>query len=277
MKEIRIAVCLFGQVRTGLYCAEYIKRLYNLSNVTINGCIHPVKIDFFCSVKNYNTNGHVSGKVFGEESTVLVPQSDIDELLNTYNPILSNVIDYKLDLKYYKRWVYLPMITGLIDSINLKSRYELDHQFVYDYCFCQRYDCLVHPIDIIKRIILQIEPGLAIVQYYNINNNEDSHVSMGDFWWGSDSLSIDLMAASLGRIQYINEKNKEHNFWYIGLGPNVCLYKALSENDIMIKTPNFGIDVVLVRPEADLSIPVIESFLLHREFYTSNHPGLPKK
>jgi len=25
MKEIRIAVCLFGQLRTGLYCAEYIK------------------------------------------------------------------------------------------------------------------------------------------------------------------------------------------------------------------------------------------------------------
>jgi len=127
-----------------------------------------------------------------------------------------------------------------------------------------------------KKVISRIDPGSVVAQYVHINASEDGHVCMGDFWWAGDSLSIDLMAASLGRIQFINEKRHPPEFWYSGLGPNVCLYKCLLENDVMVRTPNFGFDIVPVRPESDLTIPVLDSFLIHREFYAKNHPGLPK-
>ena len=42
-----VAVCMYGQYRTGDACKEYIKKFYDMPGVNV---------DFFCSLKEYETS-----------------------------------------------------------------------------------------------------------------------------------------------------------------------------------------------------------------------------
>lgn len=292
MKELKVAVCLFGQPRTGLYCAPYIKESYNLDGhevelTTLNKGVAEkelvkISVEYFCSTKDYNTNGMVVGKTYGEMSPA--DPTEIDTLVSMYNPVKSKVISYDKEPKFDKNLTHnilgwdwpKSFLHGIVSAINLKKEYELDCGWRYDLCFCQRFDAITSPVSpagiLIKNV--PIRKGVVYSHWITRFAEEDNSLGIGDFWFGGDSLSMDLMASSLTR--YLSNSTKvssDINESYVGVGPNVLLYNAFIENNVYVDHFPGGVSATPVRPESDLTTPVMESYHSHLNFFTKNHPA----
>lgn len=287
---IRIAVCLFGQLRTGIYCAPYIKHSYALPESMHVGGHRPaelqdVHVDFFCFTKDYQTSGQVSGTEYGSVEEERIPKEKIDALREAYQPKAFGLssrsqLRYVRDARPYK-WGALPcrwpmfIFSGLLSSINLKREYEVTYNFAYDMCFCQRFDAVTSPAQLAEKVLRQygLRHNTVYSTFVSPFTEEDGLLGIGDFWFGGDNWSIDLMAAGLSR--YVFDMHKIHadaNENSAGLGPNVTLYSLLTENSTSVV--DLQAAACPVRPQSDLSLPVLDSFRPHHQFFINNHPGI---
>lgn len=128
-KKIRVAVCMYGQWRTGDKCKEYIKNFYNIDDVDV---------DFFCSVKNYDLYTTTKEDL----GTDVLNDTELEYTIKyAYSPKKFNLIRFQDDINVGA----VPQVTGLVDSINLKRLYELEQGIKYDITVIQRYDAFMSP------------------------------------------------------------------------------------------------------------------------------------
>lgn len=292
MKELRIAVCLFGQLRTGLYCAPAIKAAYDLidgkeMSIMINRKYYQqctVKVDYFCWTKDYNSNGMVKDKQFGAETGKLT-EAEINEVFAIYNPIKTGItrqVDEPKDpmeIDSAIKWLNpKPLLLSIVSAINLKKEYELECGLPYDFCFCQRFDALTTPFSPVEKILFDhgVRDNLIYSHWITTFPQEDSAWGVGDFWFGGDSFAMDLMSASLS--QHVIDSDRSHseiNESQLGYGPNVMIYNAVHRNNIWaIEFPR-GLEAAPVRPEADLTLNVLDSNTanIQHDFFVKHHPA----
>jgi len=154
-----IAICMYGQYRTGDACLEYIKRFYECDNVNI---------DFFCSLKPYETT--YTRQVYNDKNNrELLDQDQLTdkqvsyqhEQINKYfNPKKFKVYskEYEDELKDIQRSIiHSKVLAGWTDSVMLKQQYEVENDITYDLVIMQRYDVIVWPNVAFKMLLDKVQ------------------------------------------------------------------------------------------------------------------------
>jgi len=290
MKQINIAVCLFGQIRTGVYCAPAIKAAYDyvdgkIININYNGRVQEciVNVDYFFWSKEGQTVGQFIGKTY-EQQVGTVDLSELEKLTEIFNPKLSGStkLEDEPQLKNSNsliQWNFgRPLLLGIVSAINLKQQHELSTGIRYDLCICQRFDIVTVPFTPIEKIIKEygIVNEVVFVAWFVKFWEEDGAWGTGDFWFGGDSYSIDMMSANLSQYLIDSDRsdtdmNESQQF----IGPNVMLFNAIKRTNSIMKQLT-GLEAGPVRPEADLTLNVMDpkTAKKHINFYVKNHPGL---
>ena len=147
----RIAVCFYGQYRTGDYLMPYFKEFYSSE-------IYPeVQFDFFCSTKATRSypnspneqlnNTHLEENIHSAEELTHKLENCI------LNPVAVNVMSQEYDEETVGENGWSKLFHGMADSLRMKAIYEVENDFEYDLVFIARYDILIHPVNMITNII----------------------------------------------------------------------------------------------------------------------------
>ena len=291
-KKIKIAVCLYGQPRTALYCAPWIKQWFNVpSGIQVNQykknfdmipefvskepC--DVEVDYFLHIKDYNIYINTIGDPEWDGSTngvKFVSQEFINELVAVYNPKKYEVLTCEEEKNMTSTGVrngYSAMFYSLTSAMRLKREYEIETGQIYDYCFTHRYDGIMGPsIDGFKMRLEGIGfPPMSVLTLGEMYRWKWENWRLGpnDVFLGGDNLAMEMLLADTSRI-YASD-----NFMMcnddIG-GPNVVLGKSFGNSNIR-QDSEPHLHCAIVRHSADLNIPVLESWAYHQNFWLTNH------
>ena len=290
-KKKKIAVCLYGQPRTALYCAPWIKEWFNVPpGIAINTYkqnfdMHPefvskdqceVEVDYFLHIKDYNIYINTIGDAGdnpNDSPVQKVSQEYINELINLYQPKKHQVLAYEeeYDLSHGNRNGYSPLFYSITSAMRLKKEYEVETGTIYDYCFTHRYDGIVGPgIDTFKNRLAG--PGfppmsvLALGDFFRWKW-EFWRLGPSDVFLGGDNLAMELLLADTSRIYTSDDVficNDD-----IG-GPNLVLGRSFGNSSIKLETDH-NLHCAIVRHSADLTRPVFESWSYHQNFWLTNH------
>lgn len=290
-KKKKIAVCLYGQPRTALYCAPWIKQWFNIPPgtqintykqnidmfpefVSKDAC--EVEVDYFLHIKDYNiyinTIGD-SGDNPNNSPVQRVGNEYIDELINIYQPKKHQVLsfDEEYNLIHGLRNGYSALFYSMTSAMRLKKEYEIETGTIYDYCFTHRYDGIVGPgIDTFK---VRLEgPGFPPMSVLALGDNyrwkwESWRLGPSDVFLGGDNLAMEMLLADVSRVYSSDDMficNDD-----IG-GPNIILGRSFNNSNIKLEIDH-NLHCAIVRHSADLSIPVLESWPYHQNFWLANH------
>lgn len=142
-----IAICMYGQYRTGDACLEYIKRFYDIPGVNV---------DYFCSLKPYETT-YTRHKYNKENNKDLMEQDILNkdminhqtnQIKKHYNPKQFKIYSLKKEnqLKDIEGSImHSKVLAAWVDSIMLKQKHEAKHNITYDMVIMQRYDTIIWP------------------------------------------------------------------------------------------------------------------------------------
>lgn len=260
-KSAKLAVLFYGQLRTGLYCLPW--------HV---GALTKLHVDYSVFVDLQTSNSYSNVKGF-----VSVPASS-PEACKHFAEALPNLKNYEIDFaaneltpdKGY--WHYARMFRSLF---RVHALAELSGE-VFTHYVALRTDCLVGPDN---HNLAQFVSSLARDAERNfhsdcgpfvVSSHELVHgTGYGDLVMGARS---DVFSSVLG---YCSRPlfNQQRSGWAkYPYGPNVMLYKACTWASIGHKpSPT---KVALVRPTADLSKPVMDSFPYHEKFWRVSHKGM---
>jgi len=291
-KKIKIAVCLFGQPRTGLYCAPWIKQWFDvpygieINQYRQNFDMHPefvskepcdVQIDYFMHVKDYNIYINTIGdpEWDGTRNAVkILPEEELSKLIDIYKPkkygILTNSEEASMTNPGIRNG-YSTMFHSITSAMRLKREYEIETGELYDYCFTHRYDGISGPtIDSFK---IRLEgagfPPMSVTSIGDIHRWKWENWRLGpnDIFLGGDNLAMEILLADTSKV-YLTD-----NFIMcnddIG-GPNVILGRSFGNTNIK-HFPEHNIHCAIVRHSADLNIPVMDSWAYHQNFWLTNH------
>lgn len=280
----RVAVCLYGQPRTWRYCVAHIRQQYVNQEAPVKRLsgFHKrtpliqtnnelIEFDFFVSVKNYNFFNHVDG----HRQLQLLGDEEIRDLLQAFAPKLSYISEYEHEkrLTEWPAWGYSAMFHSLHRAVTLKQRYEASQGFTYDTVVLQRYDVVFNPVDqLIKNLI---HHGVMPLTLYTPAGREYRfwHEAWrpggSDLVMVGDSLAIDLIS-SAASIVWSHPTEEVIDRW-LPYGPNTFI--SLVAHDCNVQVHHHPFSFALVRPNADLSQPLPESFAYHQNFWTSTHPS----
>jgi hypothetical protein len=176
MKISNLAVCFYGQYRTGDICVPHLKTI--ISSIKVNN------IDIFCSVKtatsyhtpdNANIHDYMKSAIELQQSETLRIQ---DFLSMQLNPVRINFINDPDQLSNdigdgFTDRGDMFVSTGIIDTLLLKQQHEAKTGVFYDAVLLLRYDIVLRPLDYLDKLLDNI-----------INNNNDATV------WPNDPDSI---------------------------------------------------------------------------------------
>lgn len=280
MKEIKIAVCLYGQPRTALYCSPWIKKSFNFLSERETKIWkkqfswHPPEtvfpqfhVDYFCDFKTVSTAGNYPGKWE-------IPELHHDDqfftlLKNEYNPkkyCYTNKNDDFIDGNYP---FFAPMISSIIKTISLKKQAELQGNYFYDWVFISRYDLLTGPSVNTLGEIVQVN-GIEPMNLYIISDeisitpDDCFRIGLNDTFIFGDSLTCDLLAAKCTQVLMKNINNYLH---LQNLGPNSFLANCAFDAGLIAK--KLPINYAIVRPIANLQNSVFDSWFYHRDFWVT--------
>lgn len=148
IKIKNIAICMYGQYRTGDACLEYIKKFYDIPG--------SINVDYFCSLKPYETT-YTRHKHNKETKKDIMAQDLLDTGTITYQ---ANQIKKHYKPKEFKLYkvkdenklkdikgsiMHSKVLAAWVDSIMLKQKYEAENDITYDMVIMQRYDAIVWP------------------------------------------------------------------------------------------------------------------------------------
>lgn len=157
MKISNLAVCFYGQYRTGDICVPHIKHMLDM--------IEDMNVDIFCSVKNTVSYHTADGSVNHEDirNVYLVSTDDQKHIANFLSEHLTPkklhfVTD---DPSFIKMQTGVRpdffVFTGIIDAFMLKQQYEAETGIYYDAVLLLRYDIMARPLDYIKKFIRSLQ------------------------------------------------------------------------------------------------------------------------
>jgi hypothetical protein len=203
MKINKIAVCMFGQYRTGLELSSTIASYFNIPGKDV---------DFFCSVKMYNKYFFVSSESdidYASDNSIV--QDITKDILDKYKPKLYNFIFSDSEQTNLSDSHY-GLYSALVDSIHLKQEYESKHNFQYDLVIMFRYDTILQPVDYFKKLTKLLESNMDVNgnhilrktnNYYHnfvLGQTHGMHndlQNLGDMCFVCNSESADLLYAQL--------------------------------------------------------------------------------
>lgn len=159
MKISNLAICFYGQYRSGDVCIPHLKSIIDKINVD--------NIDIFCSTKN-SLSFHASRRLMdmgveliGDDEKEHITRS----LTNVLNPKSINFVTDPYELitndnnadqtEFNHHGVLSP--AGVIDTLLLKQRYEAETGIFYDAVIMLRYDVIFRPLDYIPQLIQKIQ------------------------------------------------------------------------------------------------------------------------
>lgn len=231
---IRTAICMYGQPRTWRLCKDWIQQNYS------NGC-NP---EYFCSVKNYNTD-----KFTGV--TDILEDSEIEDLLNTYSPSLHYIEKHGSFSGY---GAFSGMMQSIVSSITLKQQYEFEHGMLFDYVVLQRYDAIGGPhTNWLGEVLGSIPPKPMTILTSNPHiyfGAEAFKYGLGDLLIVGHNTAMDSLAANL--INNFNPgeysiKSSDYHF----ISPSTALREACEHNNILVN--RMDIQPIIIRPDSDVS------------------------
>lgn len=285
MKKMRVAICLYGQPRTALYCAPWIHETFSFMPTLPTRLWHPrrlsgevdcmereFEIDYFCDIKSRSDSGHtIGGRTTNNTST------ELHKIREIYKPKKYTLTPSVIDDEILKTGpFYTTMYSSICRAVQLKQLYESEENFIYDWVFVSRYDTLVGPnVDSLKKYV-QIN-GVQPLTIYGIGGEqtrfmfESFRAGPNDFMWWGDSFAVDTLCAKLLETWATNNPIEDLRAVY-HLGPNTTLAISLCDSGLVYQPVPFA--VCLVRGTAELSIPVFDSFDYHARFWVNNHPAL---
>ena len=212
-----IAVCFYGQYRTGDACLKAIKNFYKLSDD------HNINVDFFCSFKSYETTytRHKFNKQNNKDWTSkkiyksFEVQKQIDYIQEVLQPKSIKVMDTNVEesLKdHEKSIIHSKVLNAWNHAINLKQVYEIENDLTYDMVFMQRYDAVIYPLYAFECIVKK---------FNNLETSTRNIFNSGDkcaFF----SNTIDLIRNNFGLGFYPNSQD----MWCFGIGPAIDMIVA---------------------------------------------------
>lgn len=288
-KKIRIAVCLYGQPRTGIYTAPWIRECFNIpAGTEINiyskpfDSYHPllqrqqceVEVDYFFNVKDYNIYFNTKGDPEWDQiRPIPVSESDLQQLVNLYQPRAYEVssTDSERNLINGERNGYTAMYYSISRAMRLKRQYEINNDINYDFCFAHRFDTMIGPYVTSFRDRLS-GPGfnpLSILASSDILRWrwEMWRTGPSDVFFGGDNVAMEMLMADISRLWSSDDLIQLND--ELG-GPNVTMHRSAGNASVKLDYDHNIISAV-VRHSADLSIPVFDSWQYHQQFWLSNH------
>lgn len=212
-----IAICMYGQYRTGDACLEYIKEFYNIEGVNV---------DYFCSLKPYETTytRHKHNKILKKE---LLDQDVLSEdavkhqtsqILKHFNPKEFKIYtcEYEQQLLDIKDSImHSKVLAGWTDAVMLKQKYEAEHDITYDMVIMQRYDVIVWPSVAFKNILNKLQ-GLEVSSRGTVATADKNLIFMQP---------IEFVRKHNGTLMYPNGQD----LWVIGISTalDTLVYDAL--------------------------------------------------
>jgi hypothetical protein len=257
----RIAVCLYGQFRTGAYCVPWIHE--TLKEFTHNNWI----VDVFVSTKEHNFENNVPGA-----TEYLTSNVKINKTLSILNPIETMIIRKSQDKGLIDscRAFYAPGMLSLCNAVYLKQKKEQVDNFQYDVVLVTRLDTLLGPdTKCLYESVSQGQNPLTIYSYLGNGirfPNESFRPATADIAFYGDSLSVDLLVDGLYTAW---STKRESSLYAHNTGPNTYIYSVLHDAGLWYHIAPF--DIAIVRHNADLTFPVMESFSYHKQFWTQQH------
>lgn len=263
MKELRVAFCFSGQLRTWKECyPSWLKFASKFDTPP----------DIFCHIWDFNSNSARIMNITNEQGINQLAIEEIDEFLNIINPskyvidgleksyevtneicnIISKLTDNAI-LNGSVDWVACQFYSNM-HSAFLKHEYELENGFEYDLCFKMRYDMLFSELNI---HVLFDKPTLYNNEYISFNGpNQNTlytihsgkldvwpFISVGDVFYYADSQMFDKISLFYYRLPYIFVKSFKCKI----VKPEIYLYFYLKS--ILGKHIPISIDAKIVRDE----------------------------
>jgi hypothetical protein len=159
MNIVNLAICFYGQYRSGDVCLPHLKSIIDNINVE--------NIDIFCSTKN-SLSFHASRRLM-EMGVETINDDEVDHIRKTITDVLNpKSIHFVTDpfelitqnenkerTEFNHHGVLSP--AGVIDSLLLKQKYEAETGIFYDAVIMLRYDVIFRPMDYIPQLIEKIK------------------------------------------------------------------------------------------------------------------------
>jgi len=212
-----IAICMYGQYRTGDACLEYIKKFYNVSGVNV---------DFFCSLKPYETTytRHKYNAELGKdlhEQEILTEDAvkyQTEQITKHYNPKKFKIYttEYENQLADIGgSLMHSKVLAGWVDSVMLKQQHEAENDITYDLVIMQRYDTIVWPSVAFGNLLNKLQ-GLTVSHRGTLATG-DKHLIFYQ--------PIEFIRQNNGTFMYPNGQD----LWVIGIGTalDTLVYDAL--------------------------------------------------
>jgi hypothetical protein len=260
-----VAYCFYGQYRTANYAMPWLKEMViSTDNVK----------SVFCSTKIMNT---YPNSIEDLEKVVTPPDKARATLVKTFPGIeldLSLTVHKALDPNR-GYWHYARMIWSMNKVLQMYNVWAKDHGDV-DLIVLSRLDSLIGPQPTSlgswfrhqkpKYRHLWTCPGTMHF------SGSELGVGLGDLLLIGTPMSINsLLSYSLECLSTrprLGWATYRH-------GPNLLFKRAADASSLL--TYPLPVRIALVRPNADLSIPVFDSFEHHAKFWTDNHKEIHSK
>lgn len=234
---MRIAVCLSGQPRTIKYCIKSLSSYFEGA-------------DFFCHIWDTNTY-----KVKNNETLTLNFEScnrhEILQSLLLLHP-KRYLIESESILNAQRRFLYDHMFYSKMQSINMKTQYEIDNDFRYDWVVKARYD-LIFPSSkkfMVNNFISNFNPNYDLFTSHTgrMFMNEYNHINISDVMYYGNSTTMDIMSNLYWHIQQESlhcNINDVHN-----LGPGAWISDFIATNNLRFYEDFENLQDVIYRYEA---------------------------
>lgn len=260
-----IAVCMYGQYRTGNITKEYIKQFYDIEDCNV---------DYFCSLKPYNTaytrpkfikhkKKHFNSIADTWEVTDKELSNQITEIKNTYQPKMFKIYDVEMEnnlCHHEGSIVHHKVMSNYIDVIMMKQLYEAQNDITYDAVVLQRYDTFVIPKNSFKAIIKGIngKPVTNPQTFDTVDKNLILTNGVGytrdhgcvfypnaqDMWIiGLGSALDNLVYEFMNYVPSIDRSNYSTKEYYTG-APVIDTHEMLGSSIRKINIPKYNIPLV---------------------------------
>lgn len=272
-KMNKVAVCLYGQYRTGDYVLPFIAKQFELENVDV---------DFFCSFKEFNT--YERNKTYQENNQPGEKELiDVNATTEYIKKILKPKIIRPMNTpeRNKQRYKVSNMLSGIVESLALKQRHELKTNTQYDFVFLLRYDVLFND-GVIKKILDKLR-GLNLEELFSLTrtNKECLYTTLisnpekfsrlprynaiQDLFFAGSSLAFDLLATAYQRMLVLGKQ--EHAILDYYTDGHVIHNIACEECGVALTDINTVLDINIfwacVRSDFDLTLDVHLESTLH--------------
>ena len=258
---MKIAVCLYGQYRTGDYCLPWIRKQYAFADA-----------DYFIHTKVSSTYPNTEV----EEPLRYVYPEDVHRSIRNELGLLVKTcrilsVGEEKQTPDRGHWHYAPMFSSMQHAVYAAlGAYATTP---YDLIIAQRLDMLVGPF--VESVAEAAKNYTRPHTVFTVNPemrfmNEGMQAGIHDVFLAGTPAAMNLLVA--GTLEATAFPRTTDWQRYLFEGPNVFLRKAAATAGLHVGHARVGF--ALVRPNADLSRPALESYAYHEKFWSTNHRRL---